>query len=135
MTDIAARQFNGAHASTVVDPCSARPVNDNQVTETEQQCSVDGVRSGVAVTPSVARGYRSSVQPFPDRMLVGRLNKIYSVIVIVSSANKYRKYKSSMLIRVLLMDSNYTDIYDGKKKKKKKRRFATSRIPDIAPCG
>ena len=38
---------------------------------------------------------------------------MYSFIVIISSTNKYRKHKSSVLIWVLHND-NYTDIYDGK---------------------
>ena len=37
------------------------------------------------------------------RQIVG-LNKIYSFIVIISSINKYRKHKGSMLIGVLPID-------------------------------
>ena len=44
------------------------------------------------------------------------LNKMCSFIVIISSTNKYRKHKSSMLISSVTyrQNGNYTDIYDVK---------------------
>ena len=98
----------------LVDPCSTRPVNDNQVIETEQQCCVDGgcCHSASGTGGTLLQCSRSLTE---CSLVFKQFLKIYSVIVIISSANKYRKQKQYAYLTITYRSNdNYTDIYNGK---------------------